>query len=58
VTRDRGRPIDWMSRVAVVTIHPSAILRVQQGGDREGEFQHFVADLATAARLGATGHRG
>src|SRR5579871_998401 len=38
VTRDRGQPIEWMSRVVVVTVHPSAILRVPEGGDREGEF--------------------
>src|SRR5579862_121524 len=52
VTRDRGRPLEWMTRVVVVTIHPSAILRVREGGDREGEFRHFVDDLATAGRLG------
>jgi DNA polymerase len=51
VTRDRGLAIEWMSRIVVVTIHPSAILRVQEGGDREGEFRHFVEDLSTAGRL-------
>ena len=54
VTRDRGQPIEWRSRIVVVTIHPSAILRVRDGGDREGEFRQFVGDLtAAAARIGA-----
>jgi uracil-DNA glycosylase family protein len=51
VTRDRGQPIERGPRVVVVTIHPSAILRVPEGGDREGEFRQFAGDLATAARI-------
>jgi len=51
VTRDRGQPIERGPRIVVVTIHPSAILRVPEGGDREGEFRQFAGDLATAARI-------
>jgi DNA polymerase len=59
VTRDRGQPIDWMSRVALVTIHPSAVLRTPEGGDREAEYQQLVADLTTAGRLATSaGHPG
>jgi DNA polymerase len=58
VTRDRGQPLEWRARVVVVTVHPSAILRMQDGGDREGEFRRFVADLVTAGRVGMSAARG
>ena len=48
VTRDRGRPIPWGSRTVVLTIHPSAILRVQDQDERRSAMDGFVADLALA----------
>ena len=53
VTKQRGRLIEatvgsWSGRV-LGTIHPSALLRVRDPGERETEFAALVADLATAA---------
>ena len=49
VTRQRGRPVESaLAPVAVATIHPSAILRVD-GVDREAEYAAFVDDLRVAA---------
>jgi uracil-DNA glycosylase len=35
----------------LVTIHPSLLLRIRDDAGKEREFQNFVADLRTAARL-------
>ncbi len=46
VTRERGRPIEWQSRMIWPTIHPSYLLRTQ---DTHGPgFSRFVADLEAA----------
>jgi uracil-DNA glycosylase len=47
VTKDRGKPLEspLVVRVAAVTIHPSAILRLRDHDEREAEFAGFVADL-------------
>jgi uracil-DNA glycosylase family protein len=46
VTKDRGRPLDSpLAPLAAVTIHPSAILRLRDRDEREGEFAGLVADL-------------
>src|SRR5690349_18511801 len=54
VTRDHGRPIESpLSPTALVTIHPSAVLRARD--DREEMFDGLVADLRIAAKaLAAT----
>jgi uracil-DNA glycosylase family protein len=50
VTKDRGRPLESpLALVAAVTIHPSAILRLRDHDEREGEFAGFVADLEAVA---------
>lgn len=50
VTKDRGRPLESpLASVAAVTIHPSAILRLRDHGEREAELAGFVADLEGVA---------
>jgi hypothetical protein len=42
----RGLPVDSnLAPLVVATIHPSAILRVDDGELREREFERFVGDL-------------
>lgn len=54
VTKQRGRPIETdLAPHALATIHPSAILRADEG-DRDAELQAFVDDLRVAAKLLAT----
>jgi DNA polymerase len=48
VMKDRGRIIESPLGKALVTIHPSALLRLPPGVDREPEFQRLVADLRVA----------
>jgi DNA polymerase len=47
VTRGRGRflPSSYAPFV-LATLHPSALLRIREGGDRQAAFAAFVADLA------------
>jgi uracil-DNA glycosylase family protein len=48
----RGQPLKLPDgRSAWVTIHPSALLRIQESKDKEREFRQFVADLRGAAAL-------
>ena len=53
VTKERGEPRQLPSGVwAIATIHPSSILRIEEGDQREAEFADFTDDLrAMAARL-------
>lgn len=53
ISAERGTPIDAGGRVAIVTIHPSAVLRVRDAGDRRAAIDGLVADLATAADAAA-----
>jgi uracil-DNA glycosylase len=51
VTKDRGRPLESpLADCAMVTVHPSSILRVPDDGARREAFAAFVADLRAAAR--------
>jgi DNA polymerase len=51
VTQHRGEPIALDGgRTAVATVHPSAVVRVQDPGQRAAERHRFVGDLAAAAR--------
>lgn len=52
VTRDHGVPVDYDGRQAVVTIHPSAILRAREA-DRQARRDQLVSDLRVAAGLPA-----
>ena len=54
VTRDRGRLLESdLAAVAIATVHPSAILRVRGGKEREREQTLFAADLRLAAEAAA-----
>lgn len=48
---ERGTPIPIGHRVAIVTTHPSALLRMDDEADRSIAFDALVADLAAAARV-------
>ena len=52
ITKVRGEPIDLHdgSRL-VVTIHPSALLRIADEADKRAKYQEFVRDLKVAAQL-------
>jgi DNA polymerase len=40
-----------LAKHAVATVHPSSILRLPSGADRQGALEQFVADLKSAAEL-------
>ena len=46
---ERGTPIPAADRVAVVTIHPSAVLRLRDTADRQAAIEGLVGDLKAAA---------
>jgi uracil-DNA glycosylase family protein len=52
IAKVRGQPIDLHdgSRL-VVTIHPSALLRIEDEADKRAKYQEFVKDLRAAAKL-------
>jgi uracil-DNA glycosylase family protein len=52
IAKVRGEPIDLHdgSRL-VVTIHPSALLRIEDEADKRAKYQEFVKDLRAAAKL-------
>ena len=45
VNKNRGRLMDLGSCRALVTIHPSYLLRIQEEADARAEYARFVADL-------------
>ena len=49
----RGKPIDMADGTRlVVTIHPSALLRIEDDSERHAAYRNFVADLKVAAAAG------
>jgi len=53
ITKVRGKPFDLADGTQlVVTIHPSALLRIEDDADRHAAYEGFVADLKVAAALG------
>jgi uracil-DNA glycosylase family protein len=49
VTKDRGKPLESeLAAVAMVTIHPSAILRLRDADEREQGLAELVDDLKSA----------
>jgi DNA polymerase len=51
IGRSRGRPMPLDDRTTgFVTIHPSALLRMDDEADKERAYRAFVADLKLAAR--------
>lgn len=53
----RGQVLDHEGRAVVATIHPSAVLRVQESADREREYAGLVADLRRAVEVMREGER-
>ena len=51
VGASRGQALDLDGRAVVATIHPSAILRVQEPADRDEHYAGLVADLRRAHEL-------
>jgi DNA polymerase len=46
IVRSRGRALELEDGItAFVTIHPSALLRIEDEADKEREYRAFVADL-------------
>jgi DNA polymerase len=53
IGRERGRPIALAQGQAMVTVHPSYLLRLPDEESKAREYCHFVADLRAAAALAA-----
>jgi uracil-DNA glycosylase family protein len=51
---ERGRPIEAEGRTVVITIHPSAVLRLRDSSERAAAVGALAADLRTAAEVSAT----
>jgi DNA polymerase len=52
VTKLRGRILQLPDgAAALVTIHPSFLLRIRDAADKKREYAHFVADLRLAAKI-------
>jgi uracil-DNA glycosylase family protein len=47
----RGQLLDLDGRAAIATIHPSAVLRVQEPADRDEQYAGLVADLRRAVEV-------
>ena len=47
----RGQVLDLGGRAAIATIHPSAVLRVQEPADRDEQYAGLVADLRRAVEV-------
>ncbi len=53
----RGQTLELDGRRVVATIHPSAVLRVQEPADRDEQYAGLVADLRRAADIAAEENR-
>ena len=52
INRNRGRLIDLVEGAkALVTVHPSYLLRLPDAEAKAREYQHFVDDLKIVAQL-------
>ncbi len=51
ISRERGRPLPLAHGQAMVTVHPSYLLRLPDEDSRTREYANFVSDLRGAARL-------
>lgn len=55
LTRQLGTPVaSTLAPFVLATLHPSAILRARDPGEREAEYQQLVHDLRLAAAAAAT----
>lgn len=50
INQERGKFTPLGSREVFITVHPSAILRLQETGEREREFDRLVDDMKTIRR--------
>jgi uracil-DNA glycosylase family protein len=50
VTKDRGRIVESVYGPCLVTVHPSSILRVEDGDERQAAYALFVQDLKVGVR--------
>ena len=50
INQERGKFIPRDSREAFITVHPSAILRLQESSEREREFDRLVDDMKAIRR--------
>jgi DNA polymerase len=52
INKNRGRPLDLEDGVtALVTVHPSYLLRLPDADAKAREYERFVDDLRIAARF-------
>jgi DNA polymerase len=51
ISRERGRPIPLPGGVALITVHPSYLLRLPDEAAKEREYKAFLADLRQAADI-------
>ena len=52
IAKLRGRMLELPdSTAALVTIHPSFLLRIRDAADKKREYGQFVADLRVAAKM-------
>lgn len=59
VTKERGAPVALADgSTALLTVHPSYLLRIPDEADKAGERDRFVADLKLARRLLQSAKRG
>jgi uracil-DNA glycosylase len=45
VNKNRGKFFDFGESKAIITIHPSYLLRIQEPADAKAEYERFVSDL-------------
>jgi DNA polymerase len=54
ISRERGRPVPLGDSVALITVHPSYLLRLPDESARQREYGAFVSDLRAARSLAQT----
>jgi len=51
IAKLRGKPLDLADATRLfITVHPSALLRIEDDDDKRAAYQQFVADLKAAAK--------
>jgi DNA polymerase len=51
ITKLRGKPLDLADGTRLfITVHPSALLRIEDDDDKRAAYRQFVADLKSAAK--------
>jgi DNA polymerase len=58
IGKSRGKPLALADGTALfVTVHPSALLRIEDDNDKRTAYRAFVADLKAAAKTVSGAHR-